>query len=122
MVRSILAVSVGYCTFAVGMAVLFFVSGIERHTLPSPAFVAGASLYGMAVAAFAGLVATLLADDRTDRHARLVAVLIGGLALVSLYSQYDRGSVWSELATLLLMTPATRMGAALGRRPEAPQY
>jgi hypothetical protein len=120
--RSILAVVAGYLTFAAGVRLLLFVSAVDPHTLPSPAFVAGATVYGMAFAALGGLVATRVAGDPTDRHARLVAVLIAGLALVALATQYTRGSFWLELATLLLMAPSTRIGAALGRRAPDPQY
>jgi len=116
MTRSIVAVLAGYLTFAASVAVLFLVSGVDRHMAPTAAFAIGASMYGMGFAGLAGWITTRVAADRTDRHARLLAVLIAGLALVSLATQYAHGSVWSELATLLLMAPAARMGGALGTR------
>jgi hypothetical protein len=105
-VRSILAVVAGYLVFAVSSALLFGVSGVDPHAAPSATFVVGSIVYGMVFAALAGLVTASLAPRQRFLHAGILASIIWAIALVSLILQFRSGSVWSELATIFLISPA----------------
>jgi hypothetical protein len=114
--RSVLAVLAGYLTFAVSGGVLFAVTGVDPHAAPTPLFAIGAIVYGMVFAALGGCVAAMVSRDASDKHACFVAAIIAGFAIVSLAVSYPRGSVWSQLAAILLMAPSAVIGSVLRRR------
>ena len=116
MVRSILAVMMGYLTFGLSASLLFGLSGRDPHVTPGVGFLVFAILYGVGFAALGGYLAATVGRRRQVAHAAAVAVIIGIAALVSLVAQAGNGAIWSELATLFLMAPAAVAGADLRRR------
>ncbi len=114
--RSVLAVLAGYLIFAVSGGALFAVTGVDPHAAPAPLFAIGAIVYGMVFAAFGGCVAAMLSRDVSDRHACFVAAIIAGFAIVSFAVSYPHGSVWSQVAAILLMAPSAVIGSVLRRR------
>jgi hypothetical protein len=114
--RSVLAVLAGYLTFAVTGGLLFAVTGVDPHASPTALFAVGTIVYGMVFAALGGWAAAAVSRDASDRHACFVAAIIAGLAIVSLAVQYPHGSVWSQLAAILLMAPSAVIGSVLRRQ------
>jgi hypothetical protein len=80
---------------------------------PSPGFAVGSIVYGVGAAALGGRVAVALSRRREAGPAVFVAAIIATIAALSLATQYGRGSVWSELATMFLMAPAAALGPGL---------
>jgi hypothetical protein len=111
--RSVFAVLAGYLVFGLSAAILFGLSRVDPHQPPSTGFAVGSVAYGVFFAAIAGYVAAALAPGRARRHAAILAGIIAGIALVSLILNLGSGSVWSELATALLMAPAVLVGGHL---------
>jgi MFS family permease len=114
--RSILAVVAGYVVFGASAALLFGLSGEDPHATPSTQFAALSVLYGVIFAAIGGLVAAVVSRVHPRRDSAILSGIIGGIALVSLAAQLGHGSVWSEVATVALMTPAVLIGGRLGER------
>ena len=116
MTGSVVAVVTGYLVFGASAAVLFNVSGRDPRATPSIPFAAGSIAYGIFFAGLAGYVAASLAPRQPRRHAALLAIIIATIALVSMVFEFQNGSVWSQLATLLLMAPAAVVGGWLRTR------
>ena len=110
LVRSVLAVLIGYLLFAASAAVLFRVTGQEPHAPASLLFMLGSVLYGVVFAALGGYLAARFAPRRPELHAAAVAGLIALGAAASLVARPGAGSAWSHLAALLLMAPAAWLG------------
>jgi hypothetical protein len=108
--RSVLAIVSGYLVFGASAAVLFGLSAQDPHMTPSTRFAVFSTAYGVLFAALAGIVAALLSPTRPTLHAGILAAIIAAIASISLAVQYATGSVWSELATLFLMSPAVLIG------------
>jgi hypothetical protein len=111
--RSVWAIVAGYLVFGLSAAVLFGVSGVDPHVTPSLLFVIASISYGVFFAALAGFTAASLAPKNAARHSAILAAIIAAIALLSLALQFRSGSVWSEVATLLLMSPAAVLGGQI---------
>lgn len=109
--RSIGAVIVGYVMFGVAAEMLFYLSGHDPHESASPLFMAITTVYGFCFAVLAGYVAASIAGRRRLFHGAVLACLMAFVAMLSLLVDLGNGSVWSQLATLLFMTPAVMIGA-----------
>ena len=107
MVRSAVAVVAGYLVFAASSVLLFRLAGVDPHAAAPPGtFVVGAIIYGIAFAALGGFITATLAPRKPFLHSAVLASLIWMIALVSLVLQFRTGSIWSELATVFLISPA----------------
>lgn len=113
---SVLAVLAGYVVFGASAGALFAVTGQDPHTTPTALFMVAGTAYGVAFAILGGWLTARLAPSNPTAHVRVVALVIGGIGLASLAFQYSRGSVWSELATVLVMAPSTLVGTRLAAR------
>jgi fructose-specific phosphotransferase system IIC component len=106
----------GYLIFAVSAALLFQFTQQDPHASPSAAFAVGSVLWGMLFAASGGFTAAKIAR----RPSLLPGFLVGGLiatgAIASLLLQGGQGSIWSQLAAVLLMAPAAVAGNWIRRR------
>lgn len=116
MIGSVVAIVVGYLIFGASAAVLFNVTDHDPRATPSMVFGAGAILYGIVFAGLGGYVAASLAPRQPRQHAQILAVVIATIALGSLAFEFQDGSVWSQVATLLLMAPAAVLGGWLRTR------
>jgi hypothetical protein len=115
MLRSVIAVVAGYLVFAFSAALLFGLSGVDPHAVPSLTFGIGSVVFGMVFAALGGWVAARLAPSNPAAHVRGVALVLATIALVSMVAGWGDGSPWSQLAALLLMAPSTLLGLRLPR-------
>jgi hypothetical protein len=105
--------------FDISAAALFALSRVDPRLFPSIGFLLGSTLYGFAFALLAGYIAGRIAGFQAVAHALGVAIIIGGTALVSLIAEWANGSIWSQLAVIIVMTPAAVIGGVLYEREAA---
>ena len=116
MVRSIVAVIVGYMIFALGTFAFFRLSGQPPHAPAPVSVMLESSVCGMAFALLGGYVAGWLAGRRPFAHACAMAIVLLIGAAVSLFATLGKGAVWSQLAALILMAPCALLGGWLRAR------
>jgi hypothetical protein len=110
--RSVFAVVAGSLVFGLSAVLLFQVAGIDPHAEASLGFKVFSILWGIAFAVGAGFFAARLAPRRPLFHAAVVAGLVAVAASASLVG--SSGAKWSQVAALLLMTPAVVLGGWVG--------
>jgi len=116
LLRSVLAVILGYAVFAVSAVLLFNLAGRDPHSVQPVGFTAFAMAYGMVFAGLGGLLATRIAPSNGTRHAAFVTLVIALGATVSLLARPGAGSVWSQVGALVLMAPSAWGAATLAQR------
>ena len=104
--RSVLAVFLGYAVFAVSAVFLFNTAGRDPHAAQKLGFVVFAVFYGVTFAGLGGLLAARIAPAKGMLHAALVALIIALGAIVSLVARPDARSTWSQWTALVLMAPS----------------
>lgn len=109
-IRSIIAVLIGYVVFAGSAVLLFQISGHRPHAEASLFFEAGTTAYGMFFAAVGGWVTAWIAVRRPIMHGVLLAGVIATGAIVSLLFS-NAAATWSQWSALLLMAPAAIGGS-----------
>jgi hypothetical protein len=114
MVRSIIAVVVGYLVFAVSAVALFGLSGVDPHHTAALGFMLGSTLYGIFFAFVGGYLAATIAPRQPRAHAAMLAMVISIGAVGSMVATRTLG--WSQLAALFLMAPAATRGGWLRER------
>ena len=114
--RSFLAVLAGYAVFALSAFLLFRLTGQAPHADASTTFKTFATLFGTACAIFGGYVAGKVAKRSPLGHACAVGVLIAAIAAWSIHATPVRSAIWTQLAALLFMAPATILGGVLSSR------
>ncbi len=115
-IRSIIAVILGYAGFALSAALLFRIAGRDPHAPQDLGFMLFAAAYGVAFAGVAGVLAARLAPKQHALHALIVALIIALGALVSLVARPGAGSTWSQWAALVLMAPSAWLAAVVFSR------
>lgn len=121
--KSVLAVLLGYMVFGVSAILLFKVSGVAPQQEPGLAFRIWGTLYGVIFAFAGGYLAARIAGKKEILHASAVACILAVIATVSLIAQPGHGSLWSQIAALGFMTPATVLGGVVrARRQHQVQY
>ena len=110
LLRSVLAVVVGYIIFAVRGYAVFRLSGQAAHAAASMSFLLISVALGIVFAFAGGYVAGMIAGRRPLVHALTVAILIAIGAAVSLVATLSHGSVWSQVAALILIAPSAALG------------
>jgi hypothetical protein len=111
--RSVAGVIVGYLVFAVSALLIFRISGHDPHEPATTAFMVEAIAAGMVAALIGGYVAVMIAARQ--RAATELALVIAVLAVLSAASMHGR-SLWSNIAAVVLMAPAAKLGGALAKR------
>ena len=114
--KSVLAVLLGYFVFGASAILLFKVSGVDPQQEPDVVFRIWSTLYGMIFASSGGYLAARIAGKKEITHASAVACILAVIATVSLVAQPGYGSMWSQIAALGFMTPATVLGGILRAR------
>lgn len=117
--RSIVAVIVGYIVFAASAFAVFQLSGQAAHAAASTSFMVISIVSGMLFALAGGYVAGWLAGRRPFAHGVAMAALLATGAAVSLASTLGHGAIWSQVAALVLMAPSAAMGGWLRERGRA---
>jgi hypothetical protein len=115
-VRSVVAVIVGYAIFALSAVSFFRLAGRDPHAPQDALFAASAVVFGIAFAALGGFVAGMIAGRRPILHAGIVAGVLAAGALASLLSSPGEGAIWSQLAAALLMAPSALIGGIVKAR------
>jgi hypothetical protein len=114
--RSIVAVVVGYVVFAVSAFAVFRLSGRAAHASAPIPFMLLTIASGVAFAALGGYVTGWLAGRRPLAHAVAMATLLAAGAVASLVSTLGHGAIWSQVAALTLMAPSAVLGGWLRAR------
>jgi hypothetical protein len=110
LLRSIVAVLVGYAIFAVSAFALFRVTGHDPHAPASLAFMVVTVLEGVVFATAGGYVAAWIAGRRPLAHGVAVAVVLAAGAAASLVATLGHGAVWTQVTALLFMAPSAVVG------------
>ena len=113
MVRSIVAVAVGYLVFALSAFAFFQISGQAPHQVAPVSVMLASAAFGVVFALLGGYVAASLARSRPTGHGVAVAAVLAAGALVSLLSTFGKGAIWSQVAALVLMAPSAVVGGWL---------
>ncbi len=111
--KSVLSVLIGYLVFGVSTIVLFQLVGVDSRQEPEIGFRIWSTVYGMFFAALAGYLAARIAGKKEIKHSVAVACIMAVIATVSLIAQPGHGSLWSQIAVLGFMVPATIVGGVL---------
>jgi hypothetical protein len=114
--KSFLAVLVGYLVFGVSTILLFAVAGIDPRQDPEIGFRIWSTAYGVFFAFSGGYVAARVAGKNEVTHASAVACILAFLATASLIAQPGHGSLWSQIAALGFMSPAAVLGGVVRAR------
>ena len=116
MARSVIAVIVGYLTFALSAFAFFQISGQPPHQAAPAPIMIGSVAFGMVFALLGGYVAAWLARRRPLAHSVAVAAVLALAAAISLLNTMGKGAVWSQVAALVLMAPCAALGGWLRKR------
>jgi hypothetical protein len=114
--RSIVAVLLGYALFAISAFALFRVTGHDPHAPASVAFMLVAVIEGVVFASAGGYVAAWIAGRRPLAHAVAMAVVLAVGAAASLAATLGHGAVWTQVTALVFMAPAAVIGGRMRAR------
>ena len=110
LLRSIVAVVIGYALFAVTSFALFRVTGHDPHAPASVAFMLVTVVEGIVFASAGGYIAAWIAGRKPVAHAVAVALLLAIGAAASLAATLGHGAVWTQVAALAFMAPSAVLG------------
>ncbi len=116
MFRRVIAVLAGYLVFAVPAALLFALTRQDPLLAPSVEFAVVSTVYGMAFAFLGGWIAAKFGGTGEMRNSVLVGIVILLIAVISLLVQIGKGSIWSQLATIVLIAPSAVVGGWVRHR------
>jgi hypothetical protein len=108
--RSVAAVLVGYLVFAVPAEIFFRFSGRDPHAPAGSAFMVLSVLYGMFFAALGGFLATWISKRWKFEHAFAVSCLIAVIGALSALATIGQGSLWTQIAAVLVIAPMAMVG------------
>ena len=111
--RSVIAVAVGYLVFAASAVALFQLSGHDPHSSNDVGFMVVGIFYGFFFATLAGFVAARIGGRYEIEHSLAVASLIAAAGAASLLMRDSLGVIWTQLAALLVMAPSAMAGGYL---------
>jgi hypothetical protein len=111
--RSVAAVLLGYVLFAVCSFATFRLLGHAPHAPASLRFMAATTVAGVVFAIAGGYLAGWIAGRRPVVHAVVMAAVLAVGAAASLVATLGNGAIWSQVAALILMTPAAVYGGWL---------
>ena len=117
--RSVLAVILGYAVFAVSAVLLFKLTGRDPHATQDLPFVILTTIYGMVFAALGGILTARVAGGKPTVHAAVLSVVIALGAASSLIASPGSHAKWSQLGALLLMAPSAFLAPRMLRRRNA---
>jgi len=114
--RGLLGLVTGYVVFAASAALLFVISRHDPHAPVSTEFLVFSVACGIVFAFLGGYLAAAIAGRGGMLYALAVAIAIAVGALVSLIARPGQGAIWSQIAALLLMSPAAVVGGYIRTR------
>ena len=117
--RSVLAVLVGYFVFALSAFAFFRLSGRPPHEPAPMPFMLASTAVGMLFASLGGFVAAWLAGRSPFAHGAAVAAVVALGAAISLVGTLGSGAIWSQVTALAFMAPCAVLGGWLRSRQRA---
>jgi hypothetical protein len=109
--RSALAIAAGDAFFGLTAVLLFRMAGRDPHA-PAPIELMLASVaVGVIAAAVGGWVTAAIASHHRREHAAVLGILIALGALISLVLRPGTGTIWTQVAAVVLMAPAALAGS-----------
>lgn len=118
LLRSVLAIVLGYAIFVASTLAVFKWSGQEAHAPASLSFMALSSGVGVLAAFIGGYMSAIVAGRKPMQHALATATLLATGAIVSLISTIGKGAIWSQISALALMAPSMALGGWMRARGE----
>jgi hypothetical protein len=115
LLRALLGIIVGWAIFAMSAIGLFRFTNQDPHVWPGWSFAIGSILYGMLFAAIAGFALAIIAREKANQAAIILAVLIALTALSSIAFVSKSGTPWSAISTAVFMAPMIYFGARFQR-------
>ncbi|HKS76933.1 MAG TPA: hypothetical protein VJQ82_27240 [Terriglobales bacterium] len=116
MLRSVLAVVIGYLLFGLSAFAFFRLSGHDPHAPASAAFMILSVVYGVVFAIGGGYLAAWIAGKFEIEHAFAVATLVAAIGAASYIAEAPGESKWTQLSGILIIAPAAILGGYLRRR------
>ena len=113
LIRSFVAIIVGYAVFASLSYALFRFTGHAPHEAASPLFKMASIASGVIFAFMGGYVAGWIGRTHPLAHGVAVAGILALGAAVSLAATYGHGAIWSQVSALTLMVPSAVLGGWL---------
>jgi hypothetical protein len=117
-VRLVSGIILGNFVFGMSAFALFRITNHDPHAPASISFEIGSIIYGTLFALLAGYVAGFIGGRRDLMAAKVVALLVGLVAIVSMIAA---GVGWSPMAALFLMAPCVIIGGYLRLKRTPPE-
>ena len=114
--RLVAGVVLGYVFFAVAAGLLFAVSGHDPHAVSTPGFMIASTVFGMVAALVAGFIASAVAKRADGRASVVVTMLIVLGAIISMVASPAAGTLWTQIAALILIAPCALAGSWFYRK------
>src|SRR5947207_2514017 len=108
MIRKIIGVIAGYAIFAASALALFNLSGHDPHADPTIVFAILTAVYGAVFSFIGGLVTQLIARTNNLLVNYILAWIIAGFALFSLFK--TDGNHWTQVMAIFIFGPAAILG------------
>jgi hypothetical protein len=109
-VRTILGVLAGDLIFIGTSALLFYFTQTDPHAPAAVGFIFLCALCGIAFALLGGFVAGKISARPDLITGLLLAAIIAIPAIITAITRPGQGAIWSQMAALLLMSPAALFG------------
>ena len=119
MLRSIVAVLVGYALIAIAIAALFTVSFPDRKVQPSQVFRFFSLIYGFVFGIVGGYVCGLITRRSEVKHSVAIAAIGIIFSIVSTAFGTIKELHWYQLANMVVLTVAVLLGGWLRARQKA---
>ena len=116
MLRSGVAVGLGYAIMGVGVMGLFAIWFRQPDLLPSRGFMIFSLIYGGIMAVMGGYITATIAKRAELKHALALAVVVGTMAFISMVTAQGQEPVWYQIANLMMAIPAVVLGGYLKSR------
>ena len=116
MFRLAAGIVLGYALFAFAAVLIFQMLGRDPHAVADPAVMVGMIGAGVIAALAAGYLGAAVAKGRERTAGLVIALIIGGAAVVSLVTQPGVDPRWSQVGALVLMSPAAFLGSLIRAR------
>ena len=117
MLRSILAIIVGYLTFAIPIRILFLIwFGMpDPNNMPtaSMGFMLFSIVFGFVFTIAAGYVAALIANRLEIKHATILAGVLILLAIVNMITAAGNEPFWYQIVNLIIGVTGVLLGGTI---------
>lgn len=113
MLRSVLAVLVGYLIYAIPTVLLVRGTGATTLERPASGVALGSTFVGILFAFVGGYVAAWLAPLRDRLHAGVLALIIATAALLQAFGQPDESASGAALTALFFIAPSAWLGGVM---------